>query len=189
MREITGRPDCLIASTSPDSSVPAKARSLIVITAAESSGLSGRIAIGRFFATGLFELSNVLRITCGGRHRSLHPYPVRGAAADRCSHCQAAGSAFQMSTAQRQMPSGSRRQTVTVRPVAVLGSPSAPFQVTALWPNMYARFPSGEKRTSVEAHVIRNPGIRRLALTYSRRAAFPTTAGRPGGSTTASSVQ
>ena len=37
--------------------------------------------------------------------------------------------------------------------------------------------------------MILNPGIRRQARTYSRSAAFPTTAGRPGGSTTASSVR
>ena len=44
----------------------------------------------------------------------------------------AAGSLFQMSTAHRQFPSGSRRQTVTARPLIVTGFPSDPGMVTEL---------------------------------------------------------
>src|SRR6266571_4326772 len=94
-----------------------------------------------------------------------------------------------MSTAQRHSPSGSRRQIVTARPLVVVGVPSGAFIVTAFRLNMYARFPSGEKVTSVDVQVILNPGIRMLPSTYWRNTALPTTAGRPGGRTTASSVQ
>lgn len=44
--------------------------------------------------------------------------------------------AFQMSTAQRQSPSDSRRQIVTARPSIVNGLPSGPFIVTAFALNM-----------------------------------------------------
>ncbi len=86
-------------------------------------------------------------------------------------------------------PSDSRRQIVTARPSVVAGVPDGPSIVTAFRPNMYARFPSGENVTSVDVQVILNPGICILPLTYCRNASLPMTAGRPGASTTASSVQ
>src|SRR5712692_10615023 len=81
--------------------------------------------------------------------------------------------AFHISTAQRHSPSKSRRQIVTARPSVVEGAPSGAFIVTAFWLNMYARFPSGEKVTSVDVQVIRNPGICILASTYWRKAVLP----------------
>src|SRR5438034_9416179 len=98
-------------------------------------------------------------------------------------------SAFQMSTTQRISPSGSRRQIVIPRPFIVTGMPSGPSIATSLRPSMYARLPSGENVTSVEVHVIRNPGIFQLDSTYSRNAGLPEMAGSPGGKTIASSVQ
>ena len=98
-------------------------------------------------------------------------------------------SAFQISTTQRISPSGSRRQIVIPRPFIVTGMPSEPSIATSLRPSMYARLPSGENLTSVEVHVIRNPGIFQLDSTYLRNAALPEIAGSPGGKTIASSVQ
>src|SRR6266581_7443741 len=98
-------------------------------------------------------------------------------------------SAFQISTTQRISPSGSRRQIVIPRPFIVTGMPSEPSIATSLRPSMYARLPSGENVTSVEVHVIRNPGIFQLDSTYSRNAGLPEIAGSPGGKMIASSVQ
>src|SRR6266705_541320 len=98
-------------------------------------------------------------------------------------------SAFQISTTQRISPSGSCRQIVIPRPFIVTGMPSGPSIATSLRPSMYARLPSGENVTSVEVHVIRNPGIFQLDSTYSRNAGLPEIAGSPGGKTIASSVQ
>src|SRR5207249_7170161 len=98
-------------------------------------------------------------------------------------------SGFQISTTQRISPSGSRRQIVIPRPFIVTGMPSGPSIATSSRPSMYARLPSGENVTSVEVHVIRNPGISQLDSTYSRNAGLPVIAGSPGGKTIASSVQ
>jgi hypothetical protein len=61
------------------------------------------------------------------------PGGTRGSPHAGCVRNQGvSGYSFQMSTAQRQFPSDSRRHTVTARPLVVTGYPSGPAIVTEL---------------------------------------------------------